>query len=203
MPALPPFLPPMRIRSASLASLLLLVLSSTYSFARPDYDIKKIAPAVDLTPQITYNFGPSQHPQTRSQQWLEVEVSFESNVDWTDELTVRYFILLAGQCLTGEVTHIDIPRGRDLYSVMYVSPRTIARVLNGRPLTGLDIQDVGVQLVSKGQVLVTKSYKARGDLQWWQSLQQVTGKVLNKNQTPFQSLIWDRYEQIKAPAPPQ
>ncbi len=89
-------------------------------------------------------------------------MNFESKVDWTDELTVKYYILLADQCLTGEVTHIDIPRGRDLYSVMYVSPRTIARILNGRPMTSLDIQDVGVQLVSKGQVLVTKSYKAPG-----------------------------------------
>jgi len=188
---------------ATVASLLILTLSSASSFGRPDYNIKKISPAVDLTPQVSFNFGPVQHPQPRSQQWLEVEVNFESNVDWTDELTVRYFILLAGQCLTGEVTHIDIPRGRDLYSVVYVSPKTIARILNGRPLTGIDIQDVGVQLVAKGQVLTTKSYKTVGDQQWWQNQQQITGKVLNKNQTPFAPLIWDRYEQIKAPAPAQ
>jgi hypothetical protein len=190
----------MRTRSALFASLLLLALPTLSSFGRPDYDIKKISPAVDLTPQYSFNFGPVEHPQPRAQQWLEVEVSFESNVDWTDELTFKYYILLADQCLTGEVTHIDIPRGRDLYSVMYVSPRTIARILNNRPLTSLDIQDVGVQIVSKGQVLVTRSYKAQGDQQWWQSLQQVTGKVLNKDQTPFASLLWDRYEQIKVPA---
>jgi hypothetical protein len=190
----------MRTCSAAFASLLLFTLSS---LGRPDYDIKKISPAVDLTPQISFNFGPVEHPAARSAQWLEVEVNFESNVDWTDELTVKYYILLADQCLVGEVTHIDIPRGRDLYSVMYVSPRTIARILDNRPMTSQDIQDVGVQLVSKGQVLVTKSYKAEGDQQWWQSLQQVTGKVLNKNETPFAALIWDRYEQIKAPAAAQ
>ncbi len=192
----------MRTCSAAFASLLVFTLSSlpSQSFGRPDYDIKKISPAVDLTPEISFQFGPTEHPTPRSAQWLEVEVNFESNVDWTDELTVKYYILLADQCLVGEVTHIDIPRGRDLYSVMYVSPRTIARILNNRPLTSLDIQDVGVQLVSKGQVLVTRSYKAPGEQQWWQSLQQVTGKVLNKNETPFAPLIWDRYEQIKAPA---
>jgi len=196
----------MRTCSAAFASLLLLglvCLSSPSAFGRPDYDIRKISPAVDLSPQVSFNFGPVQHPQPKAQQWLEVEVSFESNIDWTDELTVKYFILLAGQCLTGEVTHIDIPKGRDLYSVMYVSPKTIARILNGKQLTSLDIQDVGVQLVSKGQVLVTKSYKAQGDQQWWQNQPQVTGKVLNKNQTPFAPLIWDRYEQIKIGAPAQ
>lgn len=191
----------MRIRSAAFASLFLLALTSVCSFGqRADYAISKISPAVDLTPQISFNFGP-QHPPGQALQWLEVEVRFESNVPWTDELTVKYYILLADNCLTGEVTHVDIPKGRDLYSVMYISPRTISRILNGRPLSSLDIQDVGVQLVSKGQVLVTKSYKtADGDQQWWQNLQQVTGKVLNKNETPFAPLIWDRYEQIKAPA---
>ena len=193
----------MRTCSAAFASLLLLTLSSLSSFGRPDYDIKKIAPAVDLTPEYSFNFGPQEHPQPRSQQWLEVEVNFESNVDWTDELTVKYYILLADQCLVGEVTHIDIPRGRDLYSVMYVSPRTIARILNNRPMTSMDIQDVGVQLVLKGQVLATKSFKAQGDQQWWQNLQQVNGKVLNKDQTPFAPILWDRYEQIKIVAPAQ
>jgi hypothetical protein len=186
----------MRTCSAAFASLLLLTLSS---FGRPDYDIRKISPAVIVSPAIQFNYGP-QHPQGRAEQWLEVEVNFESNIDWTDELTVKYFILLADKCLTGEVTHIDIPRGRDLYSVMYVSPRTIARILNGRPLSSIDIVDVGVQLVEKGQVLVTRSYKAQGDSQWWQSLEQTTGQVLNKNQTPFAALIWDRYEQIKIPS---
>jgi len=186
----------MRICLAALASLLLIPLAS---FARPDYQILKIAPAVDTTPQYTFNFGPQQHPQGRSEQWIEVEVNFESNVDWTDELSFKYYILLADSCLTGEVTHVDIPRGRDLYSVVYIAPRTIARILNGKPLTSMDIQDVGVQIVKQGQVLDTKSFKTQGDTQWWQNLQQVTGKVLNKDQTPFGPLIWDRYEQIKVP----
>lgn len=193
--------PLMRTFSIAAASLGLLALSSFSAFGqRAQYAIMKIAPAVDLTPQYSFTFGPSEHPAPRSQQWLEVEVNFQSTVDWTDELTVNYFILLAGQCLTGSVTHIDIPKGRDLYSVMYVSPRTIARILNGAQLSSQDIQDVGVQLVSKGQVLTTKSFKARGDQQWWQNLPQVPGKVLNKDQTPFAPILWDRYEQIKIPA---
>jgi len=180
-----------------------LAFSPHSSFGKPLYDIKKISPAVDMTPEYSVNPTP-QHPSGRSQQWLEVEVAFESNIEWTDELTVRYFILIDDQCLTGEVTHIDIPRsspGRELYSVMYISPRTLQHITGGKQLSSNDIQDVGVQLVSKGQVLVTKSYKAQGDQQWWQSLQQVAGKVLNKNQTPFAPMLWDRYEQIKAGGP--
>ncbi len=189
----------MRTCSAALASLLLLTLTSLGQ--RADYIIKKISPAGMVSPQ--YSIALPALAQPRSETWLQVEVDFSSDIDWTDELTVKYYILLAGQCLTGEVTHIDIPKGRDLYSVAYISPRTIARILNGRPLSDIDIQDVGVQLVKQGQVLTTKSFKTPGTLQWWQNDQQVTGKVLNKNETPFAPLIWDRYEQIKAPAPAQ
>lgn len=186
----------MRICSVAFASLLLFTLSSFGQ--RADYVIKKISPAVITSPVISYNLGP-QHPYGRSQQWLEVEVNFQSYVDWTDEVTVRYYILLDAKCLTGEVTHVNVPRALDLYSVMYVSPRTLQRALNGKQLTGSDIVDVGVQLINKGQVLTTKSFKAQGAQQWWQNLQQVTGLVLNKNQTPFSALIWDRYEEIKIP----
>jgi hypothetical protein len=34
--------------------------------------------------------------------------------------------------------------------------------------------------------------------QWFATLPQVSGFVLNKNQTPFAPLYWDRYEQIKS-----
>ena len=77
----------MRTCYAALASLLLLTITS---FAqRADYDVKKIQPAVILSPSISFNFGP-QHPQGQAEQWLEVEVNFESRVAWTDELTVKY-----------------------------------------------------------------------------------------------------------------
>src|SRR5205823_12723837 len=99
--------------------------------------------------------------------------------------------LFAGKCLTGEVTHVNITKGRDLHSVMYVSPKTIAQLLNGKALTAADIQDVGVQILNKGQLVSEKSMRGQGE--WWQKLQQVTGLVVNKNETPFAPLYWDSY----------
>jgi hypothetical protein len=40
------------------------------------------------------------------------------------------------------------------------------------------------------------SWKGKG--QWWSTMQQVNGYVLNKNETPFAPLAWDYYEAIKA-----
>jgi hypothetical protein len=199
----------MRTISVAIAALLLLALPSFAQYGGyqqgygggggAQYAIKTIAPSVILSPEISFTFGP-QHPQGQAQQWLEVEVDFESTVPWTDELTLKYYILFANKCLTGQVTHIDVPAGRDLYSVMYVSPKTLARLLNGAQLSPNAIQDVGVQIVKDGQVLTTKSYKpGDGQTQWWQNFPQINGVVLNKDQTPFAPLIWDRYEQVKIP----
>ncbi len=195
----------MRTLVAATASLVLLALPSFGQYYGGGYGasyiLKQVSPAVVTSPEVSYTLGPQFTVQAR--QWLQVEVDFQSNVPWTDQLTFRYYILIANHCLTGEVTHVDIPKGQDLYSVMYVPPRTIEKILNGKPLVSSDIQDVGVQVLNQGQVLATKSYKAAGQMQWWQNMQQITGKVLNKNQTPFAALFWDRYEQIKTEAPEQ
>lgn len=184
-------------KTFSLLALVFLALAVP-SFGAADYAIVKVQPSVIRTPQ--YNFTGDQRRTGPALQWLEVEVNFMSNVPFTDEMTFRYYILLGGKCLTGEVTHVSIPKGRDLYSVMYVSPRTLEQVLGGKVITGSSIENVGVQMLLKGQVVDTKSFKDIGNPQWWQSMQQLPGLVFNKNETPFAPLYWDRYEAIKAPA---
>lgn len=171
-----------------------LFLAAT-ALARDEYTIKKVQPAIVQTPEIS--FTGTQHRSGRAENWLEVEVNFDSDVDFTDELTFKYYILIAGKCLTGEVTHVNIPKGRDLYSVMYISPRTLQRVLENHPMTAQTIENAGVQILNKGQLVAEKSFKDAGG-EWWQRLQQISGLVLNKNETPFAPLYWDRYEAIKA-----
>jgi hypothetical protein len=58
------------------------------------------------------------------------------------------------------------------------------------------VVDVGVTITKQGQLVAESSWKGRG--QWWTTLQQVSGYVLNKNETPFAPLAWDYYEAIKA-----
>jgi hypothetical protein len=68
-----------------------------------------------------------------------------------------------------------------------------------RPVTSTSIQNIAVQIVQQGAVKAEMSLE-RGQPQWFTSLPQVAGLVLNKNETPFAPLYWDRYEQIKTPA---
>ena len=194
-------------------SILLAAGTLSIATARPakDFQILKITPDLATTPEYNFAFGPKNKKVQKNKDWLEVEVSFEwqprdQKPEFLDELTFNYFILLnnksrenpGGTLLTGTVTHVAIPQAKGLNSVMYVSPRTLERFFEGKiPSTASSaITDVGVTITKQGQTVAEASWKGRG--QWWSALQQVSGYVLNKNDTPFAPLAWDYYEAIKA-----
>jgi hypothetical protein len=185
-------------------SITLLILLSTPSTALAqvrgtgDFQIIKITKNLISTPQLAY-LGSQQYPTNQRDRWLEVEVEFAAAPRWTDELTFRYYILFEGKLLTGEVTHTNIPAGRSNRSVMYVSPRSLARFSDNRPFTSTSFQNIAVQVVQQGSVKDELSL-VRAPAQWFATLSPIPGFVLNKNETPFAPLYWDRYEQIKAPS---
>lgn len=160
-----------------------------------DFQLTKITKNLVTTPQFAYTGG-QQYPANQRDRWLEVEVEFAAAPEFTDELTFKYFILLNGKLLTGEVTHVNVAAGRENRSVMYVSPRALARFIGKGVLTPNSVQNVAVQVLQKGAIKDELSF-ARTPGQWYAGLPAVSGFVLNKNETPFAPLYWDRYEQIK------
>lgn len=163
-----------------------------------EFQITKISRNFITAPQFTYT-GAQQYAANQRDRWLEVEVEFAAAPEFVDELTFKYYILVGGKLLTGEVTHTNIAGGRDIRSVMYVSPKSLARVMGNRPLAPNSVQNVAVQLVQQGAVKHELSAE-RAQPNWYATLPQVAGVVLNKNETPFAPLYWDRYEQIKSQA---
>ena len=164
----------------------------------PEFQITKISRNLITTPQYTYT-GAQQYQANQRDRWLEVEVDFSSAPEFTDELTFKYFILINGKLLTGEVTHTNIAAGRDNRSVMYVSPKTLARLMGNRPVAPNSVQNIAVQIVQQGAVKHELSAE-RAQPNWHATMPHVAGLVLNKNETPFAPLYWDRYEQIKTQA---
>ena len=160
-----------------------------------DFQITKITRNLISTPQFAYT-GAAQYQTNQRDRWLEVETEFTAAPAWTDELTFRYYILFNGKLLTGEVTHTNISAGRNNRSVMYVSPRTLARFSDNRPFTMNSFQNIAVQIVQQGAVKDELSL-VRSPAQWFATMSQISGFVLNKNETPFAPLYWDRYEPIK------
>jgi hypothetical protein len=179
-----------------LATALLLPLSAlAQGRGGAEFQITKINRNLIASPQFTYS-GAQQYNTNQRDRWLEVEAEFTATPEWTDELTFRYFILVNGKLLTGEVTHVNIAAGRDNRSVMYVSSRALSRIMGGRTLTNASLQNIGVQIVQQGAARSELSLD-RAAPGWFEAMPKIAGMVLNKNETPFAPLYWDRYEQIR------
>jgi hypothetical protein len=178
---------------------LLLLGHSGEAQTRPaaNFQLTRITKNLISAPQFSYT-GAQQYATNQRDRWLEVEVEFTAAPDFTDELTFKYFILFNGKLLTGEVTHVNVPAGRENRSVMYVSPRTLARFMGRSTVTPAAVQNIAVQIVQQGAIKDELSL-SRTQPQWYAGLPHVSGFVLNKNETPFAPLYWDRYEQIKTP----
>ena len=155
--------------------------------------IGKIEPQGVKPPEYNITGGPQKRSKIGT--WLEVEVEFETKGGDADELTFAYTILVENTLLTGSVTHVNIPPGRDHYSVVYVSPRSLEKLTGGKPLTSASIQNVWVTVTRQGQILDQAAAPKKVAIP---NLPQTAGLVLNKGETPFAPLFFDRYEAIKA-----
>ena len=165
--------------------------------ATGNFTITKITKNLISAPQFTYS-GDEQYVANQREMWLEVEVEFTSTAEFADDVTFKYFISVNGKILTGEVTHMNVLAGKGNRSVMYVPPKALERFNGNRPVTQNAIQNIAVQIVQQGAVKDEANY-ARAAANWYASLPPVPGLMLNKNETPFAPLYWDRYEQIKPP----
>jgi hypothetical protein len=167
---------------------------------RPNVDVKieKVSPAVVKTPEYQITGGQNKRYQIGS--WLEVEVEFATIPEMIPELTLSYKILLNGKLLVGDITHVNIPKGKDHYSVAYVSPRALENAMAGKQLSAAAIQGIWVEAKSQGVTLALNGTVKGSQVP---NVANIPGMIMNKSQTPFAPLYWDRYEALKSAAPAQ
>jgi hypothetical protein len=189
----------MKLTASALVGFSLICFSSTVlaQAAAGQFQVTKITKNFITNPQFTYT-GAEQFVANQRDKWLEVEVEFTSTAEYADDVTLRYFILINGKLLSGEVTHTNVAGGRERRSVMYVPPQAVNRVMGNRPISPNSVQNVAVQVVQQGSVKDEQNM-VRSAAGWYKDLPALSGLVLNKNETPFAPLYWDRYEQIKPP----
>jgi hypothetical protein len=137
--------------------------------------------------------------------WLEFESDFDS-ADEFPELLFRYSILMKVgnglKLLEGEVTHIDVARGKDRHSVMYVAPKTLNKIADGKQFNPTNIQAYWVEVFA-GAESIGGQFKSSHGITYDQvakekdKLEKVSDAFLSKAQTPFAPLFWDYYEAVK------
>jgi hypothetical protein len=183
----------MKIPALTFAALACLQLSASAQAPVGPGSVKldKVQPEVVKTPEFSLSSGTPK--RSKLGQWIEIEVGYETKADEIDELTFSYTALIEKQLLTGEVTYVNIQKGRDHFAVMYISPKGIDKLLSGHPLTPAAIDNVWVEVNRQGQVLDKASYKPAAV----PNAAKKPGFLLNKMQTPFAPLFYDRYEDIK------
>jgi len=151
----------------------------------------KVTVEAPTSPEYQVTGGPTK--RSKNEKWLEFEVEYATLPEEIDELTFKFSALIEKKLLTGEVTYANILKDKNHFAVMYISPKGIARLTGGKPLTGAGIENVWVEVSRQGQILDKGSFKPGNP----PNVQQVAGLVLKKDDTPFAPLFFDRYEAIK------
>lgn len=184
----------MKYLALTLASVIALPMAALAQAPLSPASIKlgKIAPEVVKTPEFSLSSGP-QKRTGRAGNWLEIEVDYETKAEEIPELTFRFTAAIEGKLVVGEVTYVNISKGRDHFAVMYISPKSLDKLTGGKPLTGSSIQNVWVSVENSGQELGVVAWKPQNI----PNMPKLPGFLLNKNQTPFAPLFYDRYEEIK------
>ena len=169
------------------------LVSSSFAQGVGGFVIKNINIGTPKSPEIPG----AEIKRTTPGTWIEIEVEFSAAPVLTPELQFKYYVLLGGQLLTGEITHVNVPAGANLYSVMYMSPRTVSTLLKGAPFNPALITNVAVQITKPGapQPLAEKILKPGPA--FFRTMQQVPGMLTPKSETPFAAYWWDRYEAVK------
>ncbi len=102
--------------------------------------------------------------------------------------------------LQKDITYIDVPINKATCFNVLISPATITRLTGG---TGnLKFERMGYEVKYNGDIIYRQVGKGKND--WWNVESPSVAKdvsktypLLNKNETPFAMLWWDRYPTIK------
>jgi hypothetical protein len=154
------------------------------------------------------------------QQWMQVEFHYGSTAAMTsrylDAVTFKIWIegldadapnpgqpggkgVAVG--LTGSVTYINVPVGKDLYGVFYVHPNTLGRYSSGRGTEDWDRKfNIHLEASVDGKIVDNVDRKTDpAGLTWFQALRATPGLVYREDQCAFIVSNPSRYPAIKLP----
>lgn len=105
--------------------------------------------------------------------------------------------------LTGSITYVNIPRGKDNYGVFYVHPSTLARYSGTGGTEDFTRKfDVHISAYVGGAEMDRYDRNKETDPLWYTHLKAIPNLVYRQDQSPFILASPDRYPGIKLVAPP-
>lgn len=146
--------------------------------------------------------------------WLEVEAMIQVEMrpvpptKSCDRLTVKWYLVVENPekprsklLITKEVEHINIPLDEEVYVSAYMSPASVAQVIGSNRNVSKMVELLGYEVIYKGEVKAAVSSDRKLKAGWWNIASEnlsrtATVNLLNKTQTPFAHLWWDRYAEV-------
>jgi hypothetical protein len=189
----------MNLRIVTLGCTLIFGLAGiAHAQGRPDFRIKTIRRQQVEAPKYGGGGDLGGQPAQLWRQWYKIEVQFESEPDWADDVKLKYYVLVGKgkeqRLFSGEVTHVDVAKGTQHYSAMFMHPNTLKRYGGGQ------VEAVAIQLWAKGALVDQLSDPPTRE-RWWEKLAPVPGYLLAPNETPWAPIASDRFEAIKTLRP--
>lgn len=150
----------------------------------------------------------------KPKEWLEMEIKLrvaitpEPKSETCDKLTVKWYVLAENPdapgsylLLTKEIDHVNIPLGDDVYCSVYLSPASVKRLTGSDRAGKRVVEAVGYEVLVNG-VKAASGTSKYGD-GWWNAsspkmkiIRSEAVPLLNKMQTPFSIMWWDRYAEV-------
>lgn len=174
------------------------------------YKVEGKKPSFDDLPSPEFSGG--KQKSFKPKDWLEIEASIKIQMSpappskTAERILVKWYVAVehpdkrgAYLLLTKDVTHVNVPLDEEIYSSVYLSPSSVKR------LTGSDgggkkaVYLVGYEVLINGEKVAQETDKNKPG--WWNVASDKISRsdtvpLLDKNESPFAMMWWDRYAEI-------
>ncbi len=200
----------LRLSLLSVVSVATLFISFQSTADAQSYKVEPEKPTFDDLPSP--EFSSTKAKSFKPKDWLEIEASFKVQMSpeppskTAERLTVKWYIAVehpdkkgAYLLLTKDITHVNVPLNEEIFSSVYLSPASIKR-LTGRDRAGKSVVNlVGYEILVNGEKVAQSTSDSKAG--WWNTASDKISRsdsvpLLNKSETPFASMWWDRYAEI-------
>lgn len=144
--------------------------------------------------------------------WLEIETKInvqmlpEPASKTCDKLTIKWYLAVKNPdkpgtflLLTKDIEHVNLPLNQDVYGSVFLSPASLRRITGSDSGGKGAVEFVGYEILVNGKVEAGGTNK--GKVGWWNTPSEKISRseavpLLNKSETPFRDMWWDRYPEI-------